>query len=75
MRPKNQDYEEIQRALKDAFPSVDTELHRDLWPPMLRRLEEQPLREVPWYDWALAAALAGIAILFPKIALLFAYHL
>jgi hypothetical protein len=68
------DDEQIREALKRSFPPVDQELHRDLWPAMLRRLEK-PARVVPWYDWALAAALVGMLLFFPKLALLLAYHL
>jgi hypothetical protein len=42
---------------------------------MLRRMQEQPASGVPWYDWALAAGVLGMAVLFPKVALIFAYHL
>jgi hypothetical protein len=56
---------ELQALLKREFPSIqNTELQRDLWPPMLRRLDAQPLR-VPWFDWALAAALAAALLFFP----------
>jgi len=70
------DYEDkdIREALKRAFPRVDQELSRDLWPAMLRRLEK-PAPAVPWYDWALIAGLAGVLLFFPKLALLLAYHL
>jgi len=62
-------------VLKKAFPVVDTELRRDLWPEMLRRLETSPVK-VPWYDWALAAGVVASGLLFPAFALfLFAYHL
>jgi len=55
---------EIKALLKQAIvPIQNSELERDLWPQMLRRLAQaQPLR-VPWFDWALAA-LAGAALLF-----------
>lgn len=66
--------QEIRAALRAAFPPMDTELHRDLWPAMLRRLEE-PARRIPWYDWVLAGGLAGVSVLFPRLMLLFAYHL
>lgn len=68
------DHEQIREALKRAFPTVDQELSRDLWPAMLRRLEK-PTPAVPWYDWALAAALGGMLVFFPKLVLLLAYHL
>jgi hypothetical protein len=75
MKPENRDYEEVQRALKDARPPVDAELRHDLWPAMLRRIQEQPAPSVPWYDWALAAGVLATIVVFPKAALLFAYHL
>ena len=74
MKPERRDEEEIRAALQDAFPPVDNELRRDLWPVMLRRLEE-PAQKVPWYDWVLAGGLAGVTVFFPKLILLLAYHL
>ena len=60
------DDQELQALLKREFPPVDAaELQRDLWPRMLRRLDTQPLR-VPWFDWALAAAVAALLLLFPS---------
>ena len=44
---------------------ADRELKRDLWPEMLRRLQRPPVR-VPWWDWALAAALFLSLFLFPE---------
>jgi hypothetical protein len=69
-----QDHKEVRAALQRAFPPVDPELRRDLWPSMVRRLE-MPRVVVPWYDWALAATLAAVFIFFPKLVLLLAYHL
>ena len=74
MKPERHDEEEIQAALQEAFPPADSELRRDLWPAMLRRLDA-PAQKIPWYDWALAGGLAGAAVFFPKLILLFAYHL
>jgi hypothetical protein len=65
----NQQREEesrLQTLLKREFPPLqNAELHRDLWPQMLRRLEAQPLH-VPWFDWVLAAAVAAALLLFPN---------
>lgn len=65
----NQQQEEeskLQALLKREFlPLQNTELQRDLWPQMLRRLDAQPLR-VPWFDWVLAAAVATALLLFPN---------
>ena len=74
MTTENHELEEIQKALQEAFPAVDAELRRDLWPEMLRRLDTRP-QKVPWYDWALAGGLAGAMVLFPKLVVLLVYHL
>jgi len=74
MKSERHDEDEVRKALQGAFPVARTELGRDLWPAMLRKLDERPQR-VPWYDWALAGSLAGITILFPKLILLVVYHL
>lgn len=74
MRTGNHELEDIQKTLQEAFPAVDAELRRDLWPDLLRRLDARP-QKVPWYDWALAGGLAGAMVLFPKLVLLLAYHL
>ena len=74
MRSENRELEDIQKTLQEAFPAVDVELRRDLWPDMLRRLDARP-QKVPWYDWALAGGLAGAMVLFPKLVVLLAYHL
>jgi hypothetical protein len=45
---------------------------------MLRRMDTAKAKArpvVPWFDWALAAGVLVMAALFPKIVLLFAYHL
>jgi hypothetical protein len=61
----HQDEKALQALLKREFPPFESaELQRDLWPEMLRRLDAQPLR-VPWFDWALAAAVAAMLLLFP----------
>lgn len=61
----------LQRALT---PLTDTELRRDLWPQMLRKLDEQPSR-VPWFDWALAGILGATLFLFPGAIPALLYHL
>jgi len=69
-----QDDREIRDALKQSFPPINTELRRDLWPDVLRKLDLRPVR-VPWYDWALAGVSAAMFLAFPQLVLLFAYHL
>lgn len=57
---------ELRTLLKREFPPLqNAELQRDLWPQMLRRLDTQPLR-IPWFDWALAAAVVAALLLFPN---------
>ena len=67
--------EKMREALRRAMPPVtDPELPRDLWPEMLRRLEERPVR-VPWFDWALASLLAALFFFFPEGIPVLLYHL
>ena len=66
---------ELQALLKQALPPVqNTELQRDLWPQMLRRLDEHQLH-VPWFDWVLAAVSAAALIFFPGAIPALLYHL
>jgi anti-sigma factor RsiW len=70
-----QDDQELQALLKQAIaPVKDTELPRDLWPEMLKKLDRQPAR-VPWFDWALAALLSAALLLFPGVIPALLYHL
>ncbi len=63
----NEQDETLKELLRRAAGGpADRELTRDLWPAMLRRLERPPVR-VPWWDWALAAALLLCLLLFPEI--------
>jgi hypothetical protein len=69
---------EMKKLLKQAIaPPQDTELRRDLWPQMLRKLEEQraTVASVPWFDWALAAILSAALVLFPGSIPALLYHL
>jgi hypothetical protein len=76
MMLKENGHQEMKQILGRAFPPFDVELQRDLWPVMLRRLEERERRApVPWYDWALGGAVAATFVFFPSLFLVFAYHL
>jgi hypothetical protein len=69
---------EIEALLKAAVaPVKDAELRRDLWPQMLRKLDEQPspVDRVPWFDWALAGILGAALFLFPGAIPALLYHL
>jgi hypothetical protein len=70
------DHKDLRDLLKQNIaPVKDTELGRDLWPHMLRRLDQQPPVRVPWFDWALAAVAAAALVLFPGIIPVLLYHL
>ncbi|HEY6944797.1 MAG TPA: hypothetical protein VI431_06630 [Candidatus Acidoferrum sp.] len=63
---QHEDEKELRALLQREFPPLqNAELQRDLWPQMLRRLDAPPFR-VPWFDWALAAAVAAALLLFPS---------
>lgn len=65
---------QIRDALKQSFPSVNTQLGRDLWPDLLRRLDARTVA-VPWYDWVLVGLSVVTFIVFPRLLFVFAYHL
>ncbi len=66
---------EMKKILKQAIaPLKDTALRRDLWPQMLRKLNEQPSR-VPWFDWALVGLLVTWILYFPQAIPVLLYHL
>jgi hypothetical protein len=72
------DQERIEQLLKKSLPPVSTrvgvELRRDLWPAMLKRLAA-PSISVPWFDWALLAAVAAWLAFFPGAIPVLLYHL
>jgi hypothetical protein len=66
--------------LQRAMPRVgdDADLPRDLWPAMLRRMDEQNTRgasSIPWFDWALAGALVAFAAIAPRTIPVILYYL
>jgi hypothetical protein len=74
----DENHQELKTLLHKVIPPVrDTELQRDLWPQMLRKLDEQPspINNVPWFDWALAAILSAVLFLFPGAIPALLYHL
>ena len=59
--------ERLREMLKRAMaPMAHTELKHDLWPRMLRRLDETPVR-ASWLDLALLALLAIWCAIFPGV--------
>jgi hypothetical protein len=67
---------QVKSLLKQALRPVSPELQRDLWPQMLRRIDERsPGKAVPWFDWALLAILVISILAFPQSILVLLYHL
>jgi hypothetical protein len=75
---KEHQQKRIEQLLKASLPAIDArvdrELRRDLWPAMLKRLDE-PSPAVPWFDWALLAAVGALLVFFPGAIPLLLYHL
>jgi hypothetical protein len=66
----------VLELLKQAIDPVGTiELHRDLWPQMLQRLDHEQRVRVPWFDWALAAIAGAALFFFPGAIPALLYHL
>jgi hypothetical protein len=69
----------LRKALQDAVPPVaQAGPQRDLWPPLLKRIGEAPVRvsqRVPWFDWALLGVAAAALFLFPALIPALLYHL
>jgi hypothetical protein len=62
--------------LKQALRPISPELHRDLWPQMLRRIDEcSPAKTVPWVDWVLLAIVVISNLASPHSILVLLYHL
>ena len=75
-RPDGENEKELKMLLQQEFPPCkNAELRRDLWPEMLRRLDAQKPMRMPWFDWALVAAVATALLLFPGTIPALLYHL
>lgn len=66
----------MKELLRQAVPPVDadSEPARDLWPLLLKRLDERSAAPT-WFDWALIAGLLALAGLFPTAIPVFLYYL
>ncbi len=70
----------LAELLKQSLTPMNCELKRDLWPKMLQRLDQggrqrswfaavfssAVLSSVPWFDWALLAAVIVGVCIFPR---------
>ncbi len=74
-----QEQKRIEQWLKQSVAPVGepsgAELQRDLWPAMLRRMDDDARPAVPWFDWALLAAVAAWLAFFPGAIPVLFYHL
>ena len=75
-----QEQKKLAALLRHSLTPVNRELDRDLWPKMLQRLDRgagnrnwfadlfspAALASVPWFDWALLAAVIIGVCLFPR---------
>jgi hypothetical protein len=66
--------DELRKLLKEALLPVKQELRRDLWPSMVRRLDERTVG-VPWWDWVLLGVASLLILLFPGAIPALLYHL
>jgi hypothetical protein len=66
----------LKEILREALPPMQGEpdATRDLWPAVLKRLNEKPAMP-PWFDWALLGGLIGLAAFFPSAIPIFLYYL
>lgn len=73
--------ESLETLLRHSMPAVgdNAEPARDLWPAMQERLHQQgqasAFKAVPWFDWALAAGLLAVGVLFPVSIPVLLYYL
>ncbi len=78
---KEEGTENLAATLRNAIPPVgdDAQLERDLWPMMQARLRQPDavaqLKSVPWFDWALAGAVALFAVAVPAAIPALLYYL
>lgn len=77
----DEELEKLAAQLRRAIAPVgEAEGDRDLWPRMLRRLQQGSpraawLQLVPWFDWALLGVAGAALIFFPALIPALLYHL
>ena len=77
----NADRDRMKKLLKQALPPIEEADHdprRDLWPALLRRMEEHPASHWPkvhLLDLAMLAGLAALALFVPVSIPVLLYYL
>ncbi len=72
---KESEIDQLKNLLKDSLPPAPAaEPQRDLWPEVLHRLDRRKFH-MPWWDWALLAAVAVLLCVFPGALPALLYHL
>ncbi len=71
---KDNSRERLAAMLGRAMPVERPALENDLWPRMLRRMDEAP-RRTPWLDWILLAGGAAWCAVFPRALSALLYQL
>jgi hypothetical protein len=67
--------EKLRELLGKVFrPPANAGPSGDLWPRMLRKLDEGE-RRWPWLDWVLVAVAAAWIVVFPEVIPSLLYHL
>ena len=75
MSHDNRDIDFIREQLQSALPPIeDAELRTDLWPRLLRRMEE-PRVSFGWFESVLVALIALAFVMFPQLLPAMLYHL
>jgi hypothetical protein len=65
----------LRDLLREAFrPPENAGLERDLWPSMLRKLDQGSARR-SWLDWILVALAGAWILVFPQVIPSLLYHL
>lgn len=58
--------EQFGKFVRNAIvPVSEQELQKDLWPQMLRKLQDPGIR-LPWFDWVLVALVVILCAFFPE---------
>jgi len=75
MNDDDRELDLIRKQLRSALPPLsDSELKVDLWPRMLRRLEDSPA-PFGWFESILVGLVALTLAVFPELLPAMLYHL